>query len=106
MTAQLIKIQLRFYCSEFECSMKAIDVKILFSWQNVVSVIIGGTLGHAICTGLAVIGGRLIAQRISVRTGNNYHYITFNFNPLSPSINIHILLTILLIFLVLLVRRI
>ena len=41
----------------------------LFSWQNVVSVIIGGTLGHALCTGLAVIGGRLIAQRISVRTG-------------------------------------
>ena len=33
------------------------------------AVIIGGTLGHGLCTGLAVIGGRLIAQKISVRTG-------------------------------------
>ena len=30
---------------------------------------LGGTLGHALCTGLAVIGGRLIAQKISVKTG-------------------------------------
>lgn len=37
-------------------------------------VTIGGTLGHALCTGLAVIGGRLIAQRISVRTGDK-HYL-------------------------------
>lgn len=29
----------------------------------------GGTVGHCLCTGLAVIGGRMIAQRISVRTG-------------------------------------
>ena len=29
----------------------------------------GGTLGHCLCTGLAVIGGRMIAQKISVRTG-------------------------------------
>merc|ERR1719167_2022914 len=27
-----------------------------------------GILGHALCTGLAVLGGRLIATRISVRT--------------------------------------
>ena len=33
------------------------------------AVIIGGTLGHGLCTGLAVVGGRLIAQKISVRTG-------------------------------------
>ena len=32
-------------------------------------VTLGGIIGHAICTGLAVLGGRLIAQRISVRTG-------------------------------------
>lgn len=37
--------------------------------QDVVGVTIGGTLGHALCTGLAVVGGRIIAQRISVRTG-------------------------------------
>lgn len=29
---------------------------------------IGGTIGHAICTALAVIGGKLIAQKISVKT--------------------------------------
>lgn len=32
-------------------------------------MILGGTLGHALCTGLAVLGGRFIAQRISVKTG-------------------------------------
>ena len=31
-------------------------------------MIVGGVLGHSICTGLAVIGGRMIAQKISVRT--------------------------------------
>lgn len=41
---------------------------ILAARENVFGVTIGGTLGHALCTGLAVIGGRLIAQRISVRT--------------------------------------
>lgn len=30
---------------------------------------VGGTVGHCLCTGLAVIGGRMIAQKISVRTG-------------------------------------
>lgn len=41
---------------------------ILGARENVLGVIIGGTIGHALCTGLAVIGGRMIAQRISVRT--------------------------------------
>jgi len=41
---------------------------ILAARENVVGVIIGGVLGHAVCTGIAVIGGRLLAQRISVRT--------------------------------------
>ena len=40
-------------------------------YKNVIGVTLGGTLGHALCTGLAVIGGRIIAQKISVRTGNN-----------------------------------
>lgn len=33
-----------------------------------VAVTIGGVLGHAMCTGLAVIGGRLLATKISERT--------------------------------------
>ncbi len=37
---------------------------------------IGGTIGHAICTGIAVLGGRIVAQRISVRTGR------FRFGPI------------------------
>lgn len=30
---------------------------------------IGGLLGHAVCTTVAVVGGRLLAARISVKTG-------------------------------------
>nr|CAD7446923.1 unnamed protein product [Timema bartmani] len=36
--------------------------------KDVVGVAVGGVLGHSLCTGLAVMGGRMIAQRISVRT--------------------------------------
>ena len=46
-------------------------------------VCVGGVLGHALCTGLAVLGGRLIATRISVRTVTlvSIHYLTkFNNN--------------------------
>jgi len=39
--------------------------------QEVIGVIIGGTLGHALCTSLAVLGGRCIAQHISIKTGLN-----------------------------------
>uniref|UniRef100_A0A8C3YIS4 GDT1 family protein n=1 Tax=Catagonus wagneri TaxID=51154 RepID=A0A8C3YIS4_9CETA len=31
-------------------------------------VAVGGAVGHCLCTGLAVIGGRMVAQKISVRT--------------------------------------
>uniref|UniRef100_A0A6M2E198 GDT1 family protein n=1 Tax=Xenopsylla cheopis TaxID=163159 RepID=A0A6M2E198_XENCH len=41
---------------------------ILGAREDVTGVIIGGILGHSLCTGLAVLGGRMIAQRISVRT--------------------------------------
>ncbi|XP_055709835.1 transmembrane protein 165 [Phlebotomus papatasi] len=41
---------------------------ILGAREDVYGVVVGGILGHSICTGLAVIGGRMIAQRISVRT--------------------------------------
>lgn len=36
--------------------------------EDVYGVCVGGVLGHALCTGLAVLGGRIIATRISVRT--------------------------------------
>jgi putative Ca2+/H+ antiporter (TMEM165/GDT1 family) len=36
--------------------------------KNVLGVIIGGLIGHAFCTGVAVVGGRLLAARISERT--------------------------------------
>ncbi len=39
------------------------------SSQNPLGVILGGTLGHAMCTALAVIGGKMVAQKISVKTG-------------------------------------
>jgi hypothetical protein len=37
--------------------------------QDVSGTILGGVIGHALCTGLAVMGGRFIAQKISIRTG-------------------------------------
>ncbi|EDV48959.1 uncharacterized protein LOC6552893 isoform X1 [Drosophila erecta] len=41
---------------------------ILAASKDVYGVIAGGVIGHCICTGLAVIGGRLVASKISVRT--------------------------------------
>ena len=41
---------------------------ILGAREDVLGVILGGVIGHVICTGIAVLGGRLLAQRISVRT--------------------------------------
>lgn len=41
---------------------------VLAARENVSAVVIAGIIGHAICTGLAVLGGRFIAQKISVRT--------------------------------------
>jgi len=45
-----------------------ISTIILGARENILGTIIGGTLGHGLCTGLAVIGGRMISQRISVKT--------------------------------------
>ncbi len=41
---------------------------VLAAREEITGVLIGGILGHFLCTGLAVLGGRMIAQRISVRT--------------------------------------
>ena len=40
----------------------------LAAYKDAVWVTVGGILGHALCTGLAVVGGRMIATRISERT--------------------------------------
>jgi putative Ca2+/H+ antiporter (TMEM165/GDT1 family) len=40
---------------------------VLASTKDAVGVTLGGILGHAICTGMAVIGGKLLATRISER---------------------------------------
>lgn len=45
-----------------------ISTIILGARENMVGTVLGGTIGHGLCTGLAVIGGRMIAQRISVKT--------------------------------------
>ncbi len=45
-----------------------ISTIILGARENMFGTVLGGVLGHGACTGLAVLGGRLIAQRISVRT--------------------------------------
>jgi len=37
----------------------------LASHKNVFGVTLGGCLGHAMCTGLACVGGRLLATKIS-----------------------------------------
>ncbi|CAO1413507.1 unnamed protein product [Diamesa serratosioi] len=41
---------------------------ILSARENLSGVILGGVIGHSICTGIGVIGGRFIAQKISVKT--------------------------------------
>ncbi|XP_006868138.1 PREDICTED: transmembrane protein 165 [Chrysochloris asiatica] len=41
---------------------------VLAAREDPYGVAVGGTVGHCLCTGLAVIGGRMVAQKISVRT--------------------------------------
>jgi putative Ca2+/H+ antiporter (TMEM165/GDT1 family) len=36
--------------------------------QDPVGITVGAIVGHALCTGLAVLGGRVLAARISERT--------------------------------------
>lgn len=50
---------------------------VLATTENAVGVVVGGSLGHSLCTGLAVIGGRLIASKISVRTGKCIWFVLF-----------------------------
>lgn len=41
---------------------------VLAASEHLLGVIVGGTIGHGLCTGLAVLGGRFVAQRISPKT--------------------------------------
>ncbi|KNC75213.1 hypothetical protein SARC_12256 [Sphaeroforma arctica JP610] len=45
-----------------------ITTVVLAARENPYGVAIGGTIGHAVCTSLAVVGGRMVAQKISVKT--------------------------------------
>lgn len=45
--------------------------------KNMYGIIIGGIIGHAVCTSIAVIGGRLLATRISERAVALIGGITF-----------------------------
>ncbi|KAL7561966.1 hypothetical protein ACA910_022521 [Epithemia clementina (nom. ined.)] len=45
--------------------------------KNPIGVTIGGTLGHSLCTGAAVLGGRMIASRISEKTVSQVGGIIF-----------------------------
>jgi len=41
---------------------------LLAAREDVLGVTLGAIIGHSLCTGLAVLGGRMIAQKISVKT--------------------------------------
>lgn len=45
-----------------------ISTIILAAREDVVGVFVGSFVGHVLCTGLAVIGGRFVAEMISVKT--------------------------------------
>ena len=45
--------------------------------KDPVGVTIGGCLGHSICTGMAVIGGRMLAARISEKSVAFYGGLVF-----------------------------
>uniref|UniRef100_A0A182SY58 GDT1 family protein n=1 Tax=Anopheles maculatus TaxID=74869 RepID=A0A182SY58_9DIPT len=75
-----LKMLLRIFMQAFTMTFVAewgdrsqLTTVILSARENVYGVIAGGIIGHSICTGLAVIGGRMIAQRISVRTGKHFN---------------------------------
>jgi len=40
----------------------------LASSKDVFGVIVGGLIGHGLCTGIAIVGGRMLAARISEKT--------------------------------------
>lgn len=57
------------YCVSEWGDRSQISTIILAAREDVWGVTIGSLLGHSICTGIAVLGGRMVAQLISVRQG-------------------------------------
>ena len=45
--------------------------------KDPVGVTVGGCLGHSVCTGVAVVGGRLLAARISEKSVSFYGGLVF-----------------------------
>lgn len=45
--------------------------------KNPIGVTVGGCLGHSICTGVAVVGGRMLAARIEEKTVHQYGGVIF-----------------------------
>lgn len=45
--------------------------------KDMYGIVIGGVVGHAVCTGIAVIGGRVLATHISERAVTLIGGITF-----------------------------
>ncbi|VDN98771.1 unnamed protein product [Rodentolepis nana] len=51
---------------------------VLAAREDVIGVIMGGCVGHALCTGLAVLAGRIVAQRIPVKWCKlNFHNLYY-----------------------------
>ncbi|KRX27764.1 Transmembrane protein [Trichinella nelsoni] len=47
---------------------------ILSASENITGVIVGGTFGHSLCTGMAVLCGRIVSQKLSVKGGSDLHW--------------------------------
>jgi putative Ca2+/H+ antiporter (TMEM165/GDT1 family) len=45
--------------------------------KNPMGVMLGGCIGHSLCTGLAVIGGRILASRISEKMVSQWGGVIF-----------------------------
>jgi putative Ca2+/H+ antiporter (TMEM165/GDT1 family) len=85
------KTQKRGRLSFFNVAWQALTLTFIAEWgdrsqiatialgaaKNPIGVTVGGCLGHAICTGLAVLGGRMLAARISEKTVNQGGGVVF-----------------------------
>ncbi|KRZ80970.1 Transmembrane protein [Trichinella papuae] len=56
---------------------------ILSASENITGVIVGGTFGHSLCTGMAVLCGRIVSQKLSVKGVTYIGGVIFLFFSLS-----------------------